>query len=60
VAAMAARGLTVHELTPRQRAEWQAFVTKIYPQVRGNIVPPEQFDRVMEELRLYRAARERS
>lgn len=49
IEAMKKRGLTVVPVTEAQRAEWQKLTEKLYPQIRGNVVPPEAFD---EALRL--------
>lgn len=49
VEAMKKRGLHVVPVTDTQRAEWQKLTEKLYPEIRGRIVPPEAFD---EALRL--------
>lgn len=55
VAAMRRRGLTVHPMTPAAEAEWRAMAERLYPQIRGTMVPAETFDRVVELLREYRS-----
>ncbi|MGD8894990.1 MAG: TRAP transporter substrate-binding protein DctP [Acidobacteriota bacterium] len=49
IEAMKKRGLTVVPVTEAQRAEWQKLTEKLYPQIKGNVVPPAAFD---EALRL--------
>ena len=53
---MQKRGLTVHRVTPAVAAEWQALATRVYPQIRGQTVPADLFDRVQAEVAAYRAA----
>ena len=54
VAAMQKRGMHVHVATPAEEAEWRAMAEKLYPQVRGKIVPAEMFDLVQDLLAKYR------
>ena len=56
IVAMQKRGLVVHTVTPAIAAEWQALAEKVYPQVRGSIVPADLFDRVQAEVAAYRSA----
>jgi TRAP-type C4-dicarboxylate transport system substrate-binding protein len=56
IVAMQKRGLTVHRVTPAVAAEWQALATRVYPQIRGQTVPADLFDRVQAEVAAYRAA----
>lgn len=56
VTTMAKRGLAVHAITPEVEAAWRALAEKAYPQIRGNSVPAELFDKVQTTLREYRAA----
>jgi TRAP-type C4-dicarboxylate transport system substrate-binding protein len=49
VEAMKKRGLKVVPVTEAQKAEWQKLTEKLYPEIRGKVVPPEAFD---EALRL--------
>jgi hypothetical protein len=37
-------------------AAWQQFSEGFYPKIRGNIVPADMFDKVMQILRDYRAS----
>lgn len=46
--AMVKRGLKIVELTPQQLQEWDTTVEKMYPRIRGEIVPPEIFDEVIK------------
>jgi TRAP-type C4-dicarboxylate transport system substrate-binding protein len=57
IAAMIARGLIVHEVTPEAMAEWERVVSGVYPRIRGSLVPAEVFDEVMKIVSDYRAAR---
>lgn len=57
VNAMAARGLVVHEVTPEALTEWEAAVSKVYPMIRGSLVPADVFDEVMALVHEYRAAK---
>lgn len=54
VAAMQKRGMQVHVATPAEEAEWRAMAEKLYPNVRGKIVPADMFDRVQDLLAKYR------
>ncbi len=56
VAAMRRRGLTVHAFTPAAEAEWRTMSERLYPRIRGTIVPAEIFDEVVRLLAEYRAA----
>jgi TRAP-type transport system periplasmic protein len=53
--AMQKHGLQVHPVTKEAEEEWRQFSEKFYPRIRGNIVPAEMFDQVMQVLRDYRA-----
>jgi TRAP-type C4-dicarboxylate transport system substrate-binding protein len=55
VQAMQQHGLTVHPLTPEAAREWQAQVEKLYPGIRGAMVPAEIFDAVDHHLAEFRA-----
>jgi TRAP-type transport system periplasmic protein len=55
VRAMQQHGLTVHPLTPEATREWQAQVEKLYPAIRGSLVPAEIFDAVDHHLAEFRA-----
>jgi TRAP-type C4-dicarboxylate transport system substrate-binding protein len=56
IAAMRARGLTVHPATPEVAAEWQALAEQVYPDIRGAMVPADLFDRVRAHVAEFRAA----
>ena len=55
VAAMKKRGLHVHEVTPQVEAQWRSEAEKIYPEVRGRLVPADVFDEVQKLVKEYRA-----
>ncbi|MEK7667486.1 MAG: TRAP transporter substrate-binding protein DctP [Gemmatimonadota bacterium] len=55
VAAMQRRGLTVHPMPPALEAEWRAMSERLYPRIRGSMVPPEIFDEVVRLLAEYRS-----
>jgi TRAP-type C4-dicarboxylate transport system substrate-binding protein len=56
ITALKARGLTVHEPTPAILSEWQELAEKVYPQIRGPMVPADLFDRVQRHVSDYRSA----
>jgi TRAP-type C4-dicarboxylate transport system substrate-binding protein len=55
VDAMKKRGLTVNKPNPAQMKEWNDLAEKLYPRIRGTMVPNETFDDVMAHLKTYRA-----
>jgi TRAP-type C4-dicarboxylate transport system substrate-binding protein len=57
VAAMRQRGMTVLPVPPAAEAEWRAMSERLYPQIRGTMVPADMFDEVVRLLAEYRAAR---
>jgi TRAP-type C4-dicarboxylate transport system substrate-binding protein len=57
VATMRVRGLNVHSVSPELEAEWRAAAEKVYPQIRGSMVPEDVFDAVEGLLSAYRAQR---
>ena len=57
VEAMKKRGLQVHKPTPEQLTEWNALAEKLYPRIRGRMVPADTFDEVMALLKAYRAGK---
>ncbi|MEI8303133.1 MAG: TRAP transporter substrate-binding protein DctP [Burkholderiales bacterium] len=59
VDAMKKRGLTVHRPGPEQLREWNELAEKLYPRIRGTMVPAETFDEVFAHLKAYRATRGR-
>jgi len=56
VKAMQKRGLTVHPATPAVVDAWRKMAEAAYPAIRTKSVPSDQFDRVQELLKEYRAA----
>ena len=57
VEAMRKRGLVVNKPNPDQLREWQELADKLYPRIRGNLVPAETFDEVFQHVKAYRAVR---
>jgi TRAP-type C4-dicarboxylate transport system substrate-binding protein len=57
VRAMQQRGLTVLPLPPAAEAEWRAMSERMYPQLRGPMVPADMFDEVVRLLAEYRSPR---
>lgn len=57
VAAMKKRGLVVNRPNPEQLREWQDLADKLYPRIRGTMVPAETFDEVFSHLKAYRAGK---
>lgn len=57
VNAMKKRGLTVNKPTPAQMREWDELAEKLYPRIRGAMVPAETFDEVFKYLKAYRAGK---
>jgi len=55
VDAMKKRGLTVNKPNPAQMKEWTDLAEKLYPRIRGTMVPTDTFDDVMAHLKTYRA-----
>ena len=45
------QGLKVITLTPEAEREWRAEISRLYPRVRGAIVPAEMFDLTVETLK---------
>lgn len=58
VEAMKKRGLTVKPVSPELEALWRAEVEKVYPDLRGAIVPEDVFDEAQRLIREYRASRQ--
>ena len=54
VAAMKAKGLTVHPVTPQIEAEWRQVAEELYSKIRGTQVPADIFDQVRRILEEYR------
>ena len=55
VDAMKKRGLTVNKPNAAQMKEWNDLAEKLYPRIRGTMVPAETFEDVMAHLKTYRA-----
>ncbi len=55
VAAMEKRGLKVQAVSPENEAEWRAIAEKVYPQIRGKLVPADIYDETMRLLAECRA-----
>jgi TRAP-type C4-dicarboxylate transport system substrate-binding protein len=59
VTAMKKRGLTVHEPSPDVVEHWRREAEKIYPDIRGSIVPADIFDQVRQQVEIYRSSSEK-
>lgn len=57
VAAMQKRGLVVSKPNAEQQKEWQELADKLYPRIRGKLVPAETFDEVFAHLKAYRSGK---
>ena len=57
VDAMKKRGLTVNKPNAEQMKEWNELAERLYPKVRGKLVPAETFDEVVAHLKAYRAGK---
>jgi TRAP-type C4-dicarboxylate transport system substrate-binding protein len=57
VEAMTKRGLTVNRPNPEQMREWNDLAEKLYPRIRGKMVPSDTFDEVFGYLKAYRAGK---
>lgn len=40
-----------------QQKEWQELADKLYPRIRGKLVPAETFDEVFAHLKAYRSGK---
>lgn len=49
-------GLKVMPMTPEAEKEWRTEVARIYPRIRGTLVPASMFDAAVETLKARRAA----
>lgn len=56
VAAMKKRDLIINKPNPEQMKEWADLANKLYPRIRGNMVPADTFDEVFAHLKAYRAS----
>ncbi len=59
VAAMKQRGLLINQPNAEQMKEWRALADKLYPRIRGHMVPAETFDEVFMHLTAFRATQGR-
>ena len=57
VDAMKKRGLHVNRPNAEQMREWQELADKLYPRIRGTLVPADTFDEVFRHLKAYRATK---
>jgi TRAP-type C4-dicarboxylate transport system substrate-binding protein len=57
VEAMKKRGLTVNKPNAEQAKEWNDLADKLYPRIRGKMVPADTFDEVVGHLKTYRAGK---
>ncbi|MEI7785466.1 MAG: TRAP transporter substrate-binding protein DctP [Betaproteobacteria bacterium] len=57
VAAMQKRGLIVSTPNAEQMREWNELAEKLYPRIRGTMVPAQTFDEVMGHLKAYRSGK---
>jgi TRAP-type C4-dicarboxylate transport system substrate-binding protein len=57
VDAMKKRGLVVNRPNAEQMREWNALAEKLYPRIRGAMVPADTFDEVFAHLKTYRAGK---
>ena len=57
VDAMKKRGLTVNRPNAEQMREWEDLATKLYPRIRGTMVPADTFDEVFAHLKAFRASK---
>jgi TRAP-type C4-dicarboxylate transport system substrate-binding protein len=55
VDAMKKRGLVVNKPSPAQLREWSELADKLYPRIRGAMVPADTFDEVFRHIKAYRA-----
>jgi TRAP-type C4-dicarboxylate transport system substrate-binding protein len=54
VTAMKKRGLQINEPSTDDLKEWASLAEKLYPKIRGTLVPQDTFDEVMTSLNAYR------
>lgn len=57
VDAMKKRGLVVHRPNALQMQEWNELAEKLYPRIRGTMVPADTFDEVFAHLKAYRSGK---
>jgi TRAP-type C4-dicarboxylate transport system substrate-binding protein len=54
VEAMKKRGLIVHKPNAQEMQEWNDLAEKLYPRIRGTMVPADTFDEVFKHVKAYR------
>ena len=54
---MKKRGLIVSRPGAEQMREWTEFAEKLYPRIRGTMVPADTFDEVQAHLKDFRAGK---
>jgi TRAP-type transport system periplasmic protein len=59
VEAMRKRGLRINRPTPEQMREWNDLAEKLYPRIRGALVPAATFDEVFGHVKAFRAGKGR-
>ena len=57
VDAMKKRGLIVNKPNAEQMRAWNELAEKLYPRIRGTLVPADTFDEVFRHLKAYRAGK---
>lgn len=57
VEAMKKRGLAVNKPNAEQLQEWNELAERLYPKIRGKLVPAATFDEVVGHLKTYRSSR---
>lgn len=57
VDAMKKRGLIVNRPSPEQLREWHELAERLYPRIRGTMVPADTFDEVFRHLAAYRTGK---
>lgn len=56
---MKKRGLVVNRPSAEQMREWNELAEKLYPRIRGTMVPADTFDEVFRHLASFRAGKGR-
>ena len=57
VEAMKKRGLNVNKPNAEQMKEWNDLADRLYPKIRGKLVPAETFDEVVGHLKTFRSGK---
>lgn len=55
IKAMKDRGLKVYTPDPKTIAAWEGLAEKVYPKIRGPVIPEDYFDRASQLLESYRS-----